>query len=52
VSEEELQGIKSKAKQAGMNLTDYVVRCCLKKQITRHIPTSALCFKEAESHRP
>ena len=34
VSEEELQDIKSKAKQAGMNLTDYVVKCCLKKQIT------------------
>ncbi len=34
VSEHELQGIKDKAKQAGMNLTDYVVKCCLRKQIT------------------
>ncbi len=34
VSEDELQGIKGKAKQAGMNLTDYIVKCCLKKQIT------------------
>ena len=34
VSEDELNSIKSKAGQAGMNLTDYVIKCCLKKQIT------------------
>lgn len=34
ISEEDLQRIRHKAQQAKLNLTDYVTRCCLGKQIT------------------
>ena len=34
ISEEDLQRIHHKAQQAKLNLTDYVPRCCLGKQIT------------------
>lgn len=34
ISEEDLQRIHHKAQQAKLNLTDYVTRCCLGKQIT------------------
>ena len=34
ISEEDLQKIHQKARQAKLSLTDYVTRCCLGKQIT------------------
>jgi hypothetical protein len=34
ISEEDLQRIHHKAQQTKLNLTDYVTRCCLGKQIT------------------
>ena len=34
ISEEDLQKIHYKARQAKLSLTDYVTRCCLGKQIT------------------